>query len=75
MIATELEVVVAGVLGPAIRVRDHTVHLAAAGVDRHVERVEDEVGAHVYVEREADQATRAEIEHGRHVEPAFSGGH
>ena len=46
---------------------------AAAGVDRHAQRVGDELGSHVLVERVADQAPRSEIDHRRHEQPALTG--
>ena len=47
MTLTELEVVVRGVLRPAIGVADDASDVAAARSDRHAEGVGDELGAHV----------------------------
>ena len=69
----ELEVVVRGVLRPAVGVADDAGDRAAAGGDGHAEGVEDELGAHVVGHRVAEQPARAEIEHRRQVQPALAG--
>jgi hypothetical protein len=48
------------VLAPVV-VKDHAADVTAASVDRHGERVFDELSAHVVVHREADDAPTAEI--------------
>ena len=45
--------------------------ITAPGGDRHAERVEDQVGAHVVGHRVAQQPPRPEVEDRRQVQPAF----
>jgi hypothetical protein len=67
-----IEVVVRGVLRPAIRVSDDTSNVAGTGCDGHVERVGHEFGAHVVGHRVAEHAPGSDVDHRREVEPAFT---
>jgi hypothetical protein len=59
-------------LAAAVAVEDDPGGLAATGRGCHLERVGDELGAHVCGHRVAQQATRTEVEHRRDVQPAFT---
>jgi hypothetical protein len=54
-------------------VADHAGHVAAASGDGHAEGFEDELGAHFFGHRVAEQAAGAEIEHRRQAQPALTG--
>ena len=60
-------------LAAAVTVEDDPGGLTAASSGGHLERVGDELGAHVVGHRVAEQATRTEIEHRRDVQPSFTG--
>ena len=47
--------------------------LATASGGGHLERIRNELGAHVFGHRVTEQATRTEIEDGRDVQPSFTG--
>jgi hypothetical protein len=57
-------------------VHDYAVRgpVAASGRDRHAERVEDELGAHVIGHGVAQQPAAAEVEHRGEEQPALAGG-
>jgi hypothetical protein len=45
-----------------------------AQIDRHLQRVADEIGTHVLCHGEADDAPGGEVDHGREVGPALPAG-
>ena len=59
-------------LGASVAVEDRLT-VDVAGVDGHVQGIDDQRGAHVLGELPADDHPRGEIDHGREVEPALAG--
>ncbi len=47
--------------------------LRSTSADRELERVDDEVGAQLVLQRPADDATRVAVDHDGQVEPALPG--
>jgi hypothetical protein len=62
-----------GVLGAAIGVHDGGFG-SAATPQRHLERVDDELGAQVVRDRPADHTFGPRVEHDREIDPAVVGG-
>ena len=60
------------VLAPLIRVVQQRIRFAAV-LDRHHQRVRDELGGHRDAHRPADHRVREQVDHGSDVESAFGG--
>lgn len=60
----------ADVLSTPVGVVDHASDLAAAGGDRGVDSVDDQGGAHVGVDRPADQSSGGYVDDRGQIEPA-----
>ena len=69
----EIEVVVGGVLTSPIRVRYNTGGFPAPGGYCHAKSSQDELGAHMFSHRVADQASRPQIQRRRQIQPSFPG--
>ncbi len=76
LVEAEVKVVVGRVSAASVGVHDHPVHrvVTAAGGHRHLEGVEDGLGAHVLGRRVAQQPAAAHIEHRGEEQPALGRG-